>query len=87
MTKVYVISKQDDRKLENIIANMNIKQLRIFLYGIARGWDFDETCSWSEGIKEWTEKDTEDKIIYDGGYVSGKENFIIEGCRINKGEQ
>jgi hypothetical protein len=55
MKKVYTVSKQDDRKLENLVANMRIEQLRVFLYGIARGWDFDKSCSIAEEMDEWKE--------------------------------
>jgi len=50
MTKVYVRSERKDAELEQLIYEMSVKQLRTFVYGIARGWGFDETCAIAESI-------------------------------------
>lgn len=48
MKKVYVLSKREDAELEQAIYNMDAYYLRIALYGIARGWKFDEAFSVAE---------------------------------------
>ena len=50
-TKIYTISERPDAELEDIIYNMDAYHLRIFLYGIARGWGFDEALSIAEEAK------------------------------------
>lgn len=48
MDKVYIVSKRNDAELEKLIHEMDAYYLRIFLYGVARGWEFDEACSIAE---------------------------------------
>ena len=48
--KVYVLSFKSDSELEKIIYGMKKNQLRVFVYGLARGWDFDETCDIVENM-------------------------------------
>lgn len=48
MGKVYVLSKRKDAELEQAIHNMDAYHLRIALYGVARGWQFDEAVSIAE---------------------------------------
>lgn len=43
MNKVYIESKHSDKEVEEAIYNMDKDRLRIVLYGIARGWGFDES--------------------------------------------
>lgn len=50
MTKIYILSQQNDAELEKLIYQMSLSQLRVFVYGIARGWDFDEAKSIAEGM-------------------------------------
>jgi hypothetical protein len=45
MQKVYIASNRNDAELEKLIHEMDAYHLRIFLYGVARGWAFDEACS------------------------------------------
>lgn len=45
MEKVYILSKREDSELEQVIHNMDAYYLRVVLYGIARGWGFDEAVS------------------------------------------
>lgn len=45
MDKVYVLSKRKDAELEQAIHDMDAYHLRIALYGVARGWQFDEAFS------------------------------------------
>lgn len=39
------MSKREDAEVEEIISDMKEYYLRIFLYGIARGWGFDESLA------------------------------------------
>ena len=42
MNKVYILSEHPDREVEQAIHDMPADKLRVALYGIARGWKFDE---------------------------------------------
>jgi hypothetical protein len=48
MEKLYVLSKRKDAELEQAIHDMDAYHLRIALYGVARGWQFDEAFSIAE---------------------------------------
>lgn len=48
MAKLYVLSERPDAEVEKIIYEMDSYYLRIFLYGIARGWGFDESLTIAE---------------------------------------
>ena len=43
--KIYTMSEKPDAEIEEIISNMKEYYLRIFLFGVARGWGFDESLS------------------------------------------
>ena len=43
MTKVYVLSSHPDAEVSDTINKMPADKLRVALYGIARGYDFDES--------------------------------------------
>lgn len=43
MTKVYVLSSHPDAEVSDTINKMPADKLRVVLYGIARGYDFDES--------------------------------------------
>ena len=43
MTKVYVLSSHPDVEVSDTINKMPADKLRVALYGIARGYDFDES--------------------------------------------
>lgn len=43
--KVYTMSERPDVEIAEIISGMKEYYLRIFLFGIARGWGFDESLS------------------------------------------
>lgn len=42
MEKVYILSEHPDKEVEQAIHDMPADKLRVALYGIARGWKFDE---------------------------------------------
>lgn len=42
MNKIYVLSEHPDKEVEQAIHEMSEDKLRIVIYGIARGWKFDE---------------------------------------------
>ena len=42
MEKVYILSEHPDKEVEQAIHDMTADKLRVALYGIARGWKFDE---------------------------------------------
>ena len=48
MSKSYVLSQRNDAELEQAIHEMNAYHLRVALFGIARGWGFDESFSIAE---------------------------------------
>jgi len=52
MNKVYVLSERKDAELEKAIYEMDAYHLRIALYGIARGWQFDEAILIAEETQE-----------------------------------
>ncbi len=54
--KIYPMSNLPDAELEKIIYEMDAYHLRIFLYGVARGWGFDESLKLA---KEANERATE----------------------------
>jgi hypothetical protein len=43
MEKLYKLSEHNDREVEDAVSAMSEIQLRVALYGIARGWGFDES--------------------------------------------
>ncbi len=43
MVKVYVLSSHPDAEVSDTINRMPVDKLRVALYGIARGYDFDES--------------------------------------------
>lgn len=62
MEKVYILSKRKDAELEQLIHNMDAYHLRIFLYGVARGWGFDEACSIAEEAAQHSVQRTGDGL-------------------------
>lgn len=58
--KLYPLSKHSDREVEKAIYDMDENKLRVVLYGIARGWGFDESMDIAIFIgrdveKSWTD--------------------------------
>ena len=55
MAKIYILSKHSDNDLSDTIFNMSADSLRIALYGVARGWNFDDAITYAleadSGIK------------------------------------
>lgn len=51
MSKIYVLSERSDRDVELTIYNLSESQLKILAYGIARGWNFDETLRMAERLQ------------------------------------
>jgi hypothetical protein len=43
--KLYILSENPDREVEQTIHEMTEQELRVALYGIARGWKFDEAIA------------------------------------------
>lgn len=43
--KIYTMSERPDAEIAEIISGMKEYYLRTFLFGIARGWGFDESLS------------------------------------------
>lgn len=43
MEKLYVLSEHPDKEVEQVISEMTAEKLRVALYGIARGYGFDES--------------------------------------------
>lgn len=41
--KIYTMSERPDAEIAEIISGMKEYYLRTFLFGIARGWGFDES--------------------------------------------
>ena len=74
MTKVYVLSSHPDAEVSDTINKMPADKLRVVLYGIARGYDFDESMDVAifDGTKTtWLSslEAAEQPLAPDGGYV------------------
>lgn len=59
--KLYVLSQKSDKELEQIIADLGELQLKTALYGIARGWNFDEVIEMVQGMESKSDKDENTK--------------------------
>ena len=86
MEKVYILSEHPDKEVEQAIHDMTADKLRVALYGIARGWKFDEAMdisifigmdkqsSWLEAAQHRSQSDvacTCDVLSVMGGVILG----------------
>lgn len=72
MEKVYILSEHPDKEVEQAIHDMPADKLRVALYGIARGWKFDEAMDISIFIgtdkqSSWLEAAQQSVQRTDGG--------------------
>lgn len=75
MKKVYALSIRKDDELEQAIHDMDAHHLRIALYGIARGFQFDEAFL----IAEDSAQETRRRLLVCDEYCACRNNNFSAG--------